>query len=54
MRSRLVVVFAGAYGGLRSERLTVWLQQRAALVKFATAILFAALFVLFVFGALRA
>lgn len=42
----LLVVFAGAYGGLRSERLTVWLQQRAALVKFATAILFAVLFIL--------
>jgi len=49
----LLVVFAGAYGGLRSERLTVWLQQRAALVKFATAILFAVLFVLFVFGTLK-
>ncbi len=49
----LLVVFSGAYGGLRSERLTVWLQQRAALVKFATAILFAALFVLFVFGTLK-
>lgn len=45
----LLVVFAGAYGGLRSERLTQWLQQRAALVKFATAILFAALFVLLIF-----
>ncbi|MEI7902979.1 MAG: hypothetical protein WCK89_22275, partial [bacterium] len=49
----LLIVFAGVYGGLRSERLTVWLQQQAALVKFATAILFAALFVLFVFGALK-
>jgi cytochrome c biogenesis protein CcdA len=49
----LVVVFAGAYGGLRSERLTTWLQQRAAVVKFATALLFAALFVLFVLGNLR-
>lgn len=48
----LLVVFAGAYGGLRSERLTEWLEQRAALVKFATAILFAALFALFVFGTL--
>lgn len=50
----LLIVFAGAYGGLRSERLTVWLQERAALVKFATAILFAALFVLFVLGTLSA
>jgi len=50
----LLVVFAGAYGGLRSERLTVWLQERAALVKFATAILFATLFVLFVLGTLSA
>ena len=49
----LLVVFAGAYGGLRSERLTLWLQQRAALVKFATAILFAGLFVLFVFGTMK-
>ncbi len=49
----LLVVFTGAYGGLRSERLTVWLQQRAALVKFATALLFSALFVLFVLGNLR-
>jgi HEAT repeat protein/cytochrome c biogenesis protein CcdA/thioredoxin-related protein len=48
----LLVVFAGAYGGLRSERLTVWLEQRAALVKFGTAILFAALFVLFVLSTL--
>lgn len=46
----LLVVFGGAYGGLRSERVTAWLQQRAAVVKFATAILFAALFALFVFG----
>jgi hypothetical protein len=50
----LLVVFAGAYGGLRSERLTEWLEQRAALVKFATAVLFAALFALFVFGTLSA
>ena len=49
----LLIVFAGAYGGLRSERLTVWLRQKAALVKFATAVLFAALFVLFVFGTLK-
>jgi cytochrome c biogenesis protein CcdA len=48
----LLVVFAGAYGGLRSERLTLWLQRRAALVKFALALLFAGLFMLFVFGAL--
>jgi cytochrome c biogenesis protein CcdA len=46
----LLVVFVGAYGGLRSERLTVWLQQRAAFVKFATAILFGLLFILFVYG----
>lgn len=46
----LLIVFAGAYGGLRSERVTQWLRQRAAIVKFATAILFAALFVLFVLG----
>ncbi len=45
----LVIVFAGAYGGLRSERLTVWLRQRAALVKFATAALFATLFVILLF-----
>jgi HEAT repeat protein/cytochrome c biogenesis protein CcdA/thiol-disulfide isomerase/thioredoxin len=44
----LVIVFAGAYGGLRSERLTVWLRQRAALVKFATAALFATLFVILI------
>jgi HEAT repeat protein/cytochrome c biogenesis protein CcdA/glutaredoxin len=49
----LLVVFVGAYGGLRSEHLTVWLGRRAALVKFATAILFAALFILFVFGTLK-
>jgi cytochrome c biogenesis protein CcdA len=48
----LLIVFAGAYGGLRSERLTAWLRRRAAVVKFATAILFAALFALFVFGSL--
>jgi HEAT repeat protein/cytochrome c biogenesis protein CcdA/glutaredoxin len=46
----LLVVFVGAYGGLRSERLTLWFQQRAALVKFATALLFAALFVLLLWG----
>ncbi len=50
----LLIVFAGAYGGLRSERLTVWLQEWAALVKFATAILFAVLFAVFVFGTLKA
>jgi hypothetical protein len=49
----LLVVFAGACGGLHSSRLTLWLQQRAALVKFATAILFAALFFLFAFGTLN-
>jgi len=46
----LLAIFMGAYGGLRSERLTLWLQRRAALVKFATALFFAVLFVLFVFG----
>jgi cytochrome c biogenesis protein CcdA/HEAT repeat protein/thioredoxin-related protein len=49
----LLIVFAGAYGGLRSERLTMWLRQHAALVKFATALLFAALFIIFVFGSLK-
>ena len=44
----LAVVFAGAYGGLRSERLTGWLRRRAALVKFATAALFTALLALLV------
>ena len=44
----LAVVFGGAYGGLRSERLTGWLRRRAALVKFATAALFTALLVLLV------
>ena len=45
----LAVVFLCAYGGLRSERLTLWLRRHAALVKFATAALFAALLVLFVY-----
>jgi len=45
----LAIVFCGAYGGLRSERLTVWLRRRAAVVKFATAALFAALLVLLVY-----
>lgn len=44
----LAIVFCGAYGGLRSERLTQWLRRRAAAVKFATAALFAALFLLLV------
>ncbi|NLF21846.1 MAG: hypothetical protein GX590_01680, partial [Lentisphaerae bacterium] len=47
----LAVVFAGAYGGLRCERLTVWLRRRAALVKFATAALFMVLFALLVLRA---
>ena len=49
----LLIVFALAYGGLRSERLTAWLRQQAAFVKFATALLFAALFAAFVFGTLK-
>jgi cytochrome c biogenesis protein CcdA len=48
----LVVVFALAYGGLKSDRVTLWLRQHAALVKFATALLFLALFMIFVSGPL--
>lgn len=44
----LAFVFYGAYSGLRSERLTQWLQRRAAGVKFATAALFTALLILLI------
>jgi cytochrome c biogenesis protein CcdA len=46
----LLVIFALAYGGLRSETLGRVLQRHAASVKFASAGLFLAIFVLFVFG----
>ena len=49
----LLTVFTFAYGGLRSERLTAWLRQHAAFVKFATALLFFALFTVFVAGSLK-
>jgi HEAT repeat protein len=44
----LVVVFALAYSGVRSERVAAWLQRHAAAVKFATAALFVAMLVLLV------
>jgi len=46
----LLVIFGLAYGGLRSQALSGWLQRHAAWVKFATAALFLAIFVLFVYG----
>jgi cytochrome c biogenesis protein CcdA/thiol-disulfide isomerase/thioredoxin len=46
----LLLIFALAFGGLRSAALTGFLQRHAATVKFATAALFLVLFVLFVFG----
>jgi HEAT repeat protein/cytochrome c biogenesis protein CcdA/thiol-disulfide isomerase/thioredoxin len=49
----LAAVFVCAYGGMRSERLTLWLRRHAALVKFATALLFGALFAVFVTGIQR-
>jgi cytochrome c biogenesis protein CcdA len=44
----LCVVFGLAYSGVRSERVALWLEKHAALVKFATAALFAAMLVLLV------
>jgi cytochrome c biogenesis protein CcdA len=46
----LLVVFLLACGGMQSESFTRFLQRRAALVKFATALLFGLMFLLLVFG----
>ncbi len=46
----LLIVFLLAYGGMQSETFTRFLQQRAALVKFGTALLFGLMFLLLVFG----
>ena len=46
----LTVIFVLAYSGLRSETLLAVLRRHAALVKFGTAALFLALFVLLVWG----
>jgi hypothetical protein len=48
--SPLVVIFALAYGGMRSDALVKFMQKHVALVKFATAILFFLLFLIFAFG----
>lgn len=46
----LTAIFVLAYSGLRSELLLTVLKKRAALVKFSTAVLFLALFLLLLFG----
>jgi HEAT repeat protein/cytochrome c biogenesis protein CcdA/thiol-disulfide isomerase/thioredoxin len=46
----LVVIFGLAHGGMRSDSLVRFMQRHAALVKFATALLFLLLFVMFAFG----
>ena len=46
----LVVVFLLAYCGTRSDKLTRAFEEHAAGVKFATAMLFLALFLFFVFA----
>jgi len=46
----LGIVFGLAWGGMRSETLTRFMQRHTAVVKFATALLFLALFLFFAFG----
>lgn len=46
----LLVIFILAYGGMRSNSLTRFLQKRAALVKFGTAVIFFLLFLFIIWG----